>query len=60
MIDGRPHWEDSFPEELWPSFEEFRNFLAIVWHHLGLPAPTEAQYEPTDYSTVMTRQRQKS
>ena len=45
MIDGRPHWEASFPEELWPSFEEFRNFLAIVWHHLGLPAPTEAQYE---------------
>ncbi len=45
MIDNKPHWQTPFPEELWPAFEDFRNFLAIVWHHLGLPQPTEAQYE---------------
>lgn len=45
MSDDSPHWQSSFPEELWPAFEDFRNFLAIVWHHLGLPSPTEAQYE---------------
>ncbi|MBP5855672.1 phage terminase large subunit [Marivibrio halodurans] len=25
--------------------EDFRNFLYLVWMHLGLPAPTPAQYE---------------
>ncbi len=45
MIDGRPHWETRFDEALWPAFEDFRNFLTITWKHLGLPAPTPAQYE---------------
>lgn len=45
MVDGRPHWETNFPEEVWGAFEDFRNFLFLVWQHLGLPAPTPAQYE---------------
>lgn len=27
----------------------FRCFLALVWHHLGLPAPTQTQIEIADY-----------
>lgn len=30
---------------MWPAFEDFRNFLFLVWRHLGLPEPTPAQYE---------------
>lgn len=45
MIDGKPHWEYRFPEEVWPAFEEFPVFLALVWDHLGLPDPTKAQLE---------------
>lgn len=45
MIDGKPHWETRFPSEVWPAYEEFRNYLVIVWDHLGLPYPTEAQFE---------------
>jgi hypothetical protein len=44
-IDGRPHWEPSWPQELWPLFEEFPRFLAAVWDAHGLPDPTEAQLE---------------
>ena len=42
---GRPHWEARYPKELWPAFTDFRNFLGLVWQHLGLPEPTPAQYE---------------
>jgi hypothetical protein len=45
LVDGTPHWESKFPAEVWPAFEEFRNFLALVWDHLGLPEPTQAQFE---------------
>jgi hypothetical protein len=45
MVDGRPHWETNFPKEVWGAFDDFRNFLFLVWQHLGLPAPTPAQYE---------------
>lgn len=45
MIEGRPHWEHSFPEEMWPYFQDFRNFLTMTWDHLGLPEPTEAQLQ---------------
>lgn len=45
MIEGRPHWEVNEPEEVWPIYEDFRNFLAYTWSHLGLPSPTPAQYE---------------
>jgi hypothetical protein len=43
---------------------DFRNFLFLVWQHLGLPEPTEAQYEiayfmqhgfPEGYSPVRGR-----
>ncbi|MDR3474498.1 MAG: phage terminase large subunit [Devosia sp.] len=39
-----PHWFDK-PEEDWAAYEEFTDFLAKVWDHLGLPAPTLAQNE---------------
>lgn len=45
QVDGRPHWETKWPEEMWPLFTDFRVFLAAVWEHLGLPEPTPAQYE---------------
>lgn len=44
-IDGRPHWETLFPEEAWPFFTDFRNALEVIWDHLGLPEPTEAQLQ---------------
>lgn len=28
-----------------PIKDDFRNFLFLVWEHLGLPPPTDAQYE---------------
>lgn len=40
-----PHWVVSRPEEEWELYESFPTFLAHVWKHLGLPAPTTAQYE---------------
>ena len=43
--NGVPHWQDKWPESIWPLFEDFRVFLAACWDHLGLPEPTEAQYE---------------
>ncbi len=39
-----PHWFDR-PEEDWEAYESFPHFLALVWEHLGLPAPTQAQLE---------------
>ena len=45
LVNERPHWELVFPDELHPAFEDFRNFLYLVWKHLGLPEPTLAQYE---------------
>lgn len=40
-----PHWEATQPEVLWPIYEDFRNFVIVLWRHLGLPAPTIAQLE---------------
>lgn len=37
-----PEWYD-FPED--PIRSDFRNFLFLVWQHLGLPDPTPGQYE---------------
>jgi hypothetical protein len=28
-----------------PLREDFRNFVFVIWHHLGLPAPTWLQYD---------------
>ena len=44
-LDGKPHWETTFPQEVWAAYTDFRNFLYLVWQHLGLPEPTKAQYE---------------
>lgn len=30
-------------------YKLFKNFLAMVWKHLGLPEPTPAQYDMADY-----------
>jgi len=40
--DSSPDWY-SFPGD--PVRSDFRNFLFLVWDHLGLPDPTFAQYE---------------
>ena len=44
-INGKPHWETTFPVHIWAAYEDFRNFLYLTWQHLGLPEPTPAQYE---------------
>lgn len=33
------------PSQLPEELKDFRNFLYIVWDHLGLPEPTEVQYD---------------
>ena len=35
----------NIPEEL----KDFRNFVYIVWEHLGLPEPTPVQYDIAHY-----------
>jgi hypothetical protein len=40
-LSGRPWWWSSDD----PLREDFRNFAYLVWEHLGLPAPTPAQYD---------------
>ena len=32
-----------------PIVDDFRNFLYLLWAHLGLPEPTPAQYEIAHY-----------
>lgn len=32
-----------------PLRDDFRNFLFLVWHHLGLPPPTPVQYDIARY-----------
>lgn len=39
-----PHWFER-PADEWVLYESFPAFLEKVWEHLGLPAPTAAQYE---------------
>ena len=45
QLNGKPHWLETMPEEVYPAFDDFRNFLFLAWQHLGLPSPTRAQYE---------------
>lgn len=45
LLEGEPHWVQTFPVEVHGAFEDFRNFLFIAWKHLGLPDPTPAQYQ---------------
>lgn len=35
--------------EIDPRLKDFRNFLYIVWHHLGLPKPTPVQYDIAEF-----------
>ena len=35
--------------ELDPRLQDFRNFLYVVWKHLGLPKPTGVQYDIAEY-----------
>lgn len=41
-------WRDpkkGVPAELWPVYEDFRNFLFLIWKHLNLPRPTAIQFD---------------
>jgi len=43
-----PWWRaknSGVPQSLWPVYEDFRNFLYIIWKHLNLPDPTPVQYD---------------
>jgi len=42
-------WRDKLGEDLWPVYEDFKVFLTMVWDHIGLPAPTPAQYRIADF-----------
>lgn len=42
MSDLSPHFTD-------PRLRDFRNFLFVVWQHLGLPEPTPIQYQLAEY-----------
>lgn len=43
----------SIPEEL----KDFKNFVFLVWEHLGLPEPTPVQYDIADYLQHGTRRQ---
>lgn len=42
-------WRDDLDPKSWPVYESFEVFLALVWRHLGLPAPTPAQIKIARY-----------
>lgn len=42
-------WRDHLPVEVHPFYDDFKVTLGYVWSHLGLPAPTAAQYRIADY-----------
>ena len=35
--------------EIDPRLKDFRNFLYVVWHHLGLPKPTGVQFDIAEF-----------
>ena len=45
LKDDKKWWRESYPEEDWKVFEDFRYFLFLVWQHLMLPEPTWVQYD---------------
>ncbi|MBF0621174.1 MAG: phage terminase large subunit [Magnetococcales bacterium] len=45
IIEDRPHWHHLYDPVIWPVFDQFQLFLTLVWDHLGLPEPTNAQME---------------
>ena len=46
-----PWWRVTYADhpELWPIYEDFKVFMALVWAHLGLPRPTSIQNDIADY-----------
>ena len=44
-----PRKVQSSSSQISPILNNFKNFLFMVWTHLGLPSPTPAQYELADY-----------
>jgi hypothetical protein len=47
-----PWWKDptkGVDPGLWPVYDDFRNFLYVVWKHLRLPDPTPVQYDIANY-----------
>ncbi len=39
----------NFPDQSNHPFADFRNFLYVVWKHLGLPDPTPVQYDIANF-----------
>ncbi len=37
--------------------QDFRNFLYVIWKHLGLPPPTKVQYDIADFLQNQTIRR---
>ena len=37
--------------------QDFRNFLFVVWEHLGLPEPTPVQYDIAEYLQDVNEKR---
>lgn len=48
---------DSEDYEIDPRLRDFRNFLFLMWAHLGLPAPTFVQYDISQYLSRGPRRR---
>jgi hypothetical protein len=40
-----------------PLKQDFRNFLYVIWKHLGIPAPTKVQYDIGDFLQKRTIRR---
>jgi hypothetical protein len=58
-LQVEPWWRDTYAgnPEIWPLFEDFKVFLAIVWAHLGLPKPTPIQLDIADYLQTGPRRK---
>jgi len=48
---------DSEDYEIDPRLRDFRNFVFLMWAHLGLPAPTFVQYDIASYLSRGPRRR---
>ena len=36
MLEDRPHWETTFPDDVWGAYTDFRNFLREIGLDQGL------------------------
>lgn len=53
-------WRDAssgVDASLWPIYEDFRNFLFLVWSFLNLPKPTRTQFDIAHYAQHGPRRR---